>query len=244
MEVSLPAPQSATRFIELAGRRSRRELRRLRWSFGEQPVVSSYLRDNQVRKLQVGAGPNHLEGWLNTDRDPLEGFAYLDATRPFPLPDACMHYVFAEHTIEHFTFEVGQRMLRECLRVLEPGGRIRVCTPDMAAILRLLEPPNADSVEARYIDWSISTFLPPGTPRLPAFAVNQAFRGWGHRFIYDAASLAEALTRAGFAEVTQYAMGESDESELRGIDSHGATDADREFSQFETLAMEAVRRDA
>src|SRR5262249_26325234 len=152
-----------------------------------------------------------------------------------------VRYVFAEHTIEHFTYDVGQRMLQECRRVLVPGGRIRLCTPDMRSIFALLEQEDDASVQARYTGWSIRTFLPAHTPILPAFAVNQVFRGWGHRFIYDSVSLAHALRAAGFTDVSQHAMGESSDVHLRGIDSHGATAEDQEFIRFETLAMEASR---
>jgi len=203
--------------------------------------VSEYLLKHPVRKLQIGAGPNHLDGWLNTDRDPALGNAYLDATRPFPLPSGSMNYVFAEHTIEHFTYAVGQRMLRECLRVLVPGGRIRLCTPNMAWLFRLLDASEDEGIERRYVDWSIETFLTPETPPLPAFAINQVFRGWGHRFIYDVESLQHALESAGFVDVAQHVMGESADSELYGIDSHGATPEEQQLIGFETLAMEASR---
>ena len=203
--------------------------------------MSEYLLKNPVRKLQIGAGPNHLDGWLNTDRDPAPGNAYLDATRRFPLSSDSMDYVFAEHTIEHFTYEVGQRMLRECLRVLVPGGRLRLCTPDMAWLFRLLNASDSEGAERRYVNWSIETFLTPETPRLPAFAINQVFRGWGHRFIYDAASLQRALESAGFVGVSQHVMGESADNELRGIDSHGTTPEEQRLIGFETLAMEAFR---
>jgi hypothetical protein len=233
--------ESIIRFTQLAGRRARREARRQRWARREQPLISDYLRRADIRKLQVGAGPNVLPGWLNTDRDPSPGQAYLDATRRFPLPDRSMHYIFAEHTVEHFTYDVGKRMLRECHRVLVPGGRIRICTPDMRAVFALLDHDGDGSIEARYTQWSIRTFLPAGTPTLPAFAVNQVFRGWGHRFIYDSRSLDRALRTAGFTDVSEYRMGESGDDHLRGIDSHGATPEDQEFIRFETLAMEAIR---
>ena len=51
------------------------------------PRIDQYIRNNPVRKLQIGAGENSKPGWLNTDIEPLAGQAYLDAGRPFPLPD-------------------------------------------------------------------------------------------------------------------------------------------------------------
>src|SRR5687767_6891434 len=48
------------------------------------PVIERYMREHQTRKVQLGAGSSRLEGWLNTDIEPGDGLAYLDATKPFP----------------------------------------------------------------------------------------------------------------------------------------------------------------
>ena len=49
-------------------------------------TIADYMKHHAVRKLQLGAGDFNLSGWLNTDIGPIEGQAYLDATKPFPLP--------------------------------------------------------------------------------------------------------------------------------------------------------------
>jgi hypothetical protein len=47
-------------------------------------TIKRYLASTEVRKLQIGAGPNDLPGWLNTDIMPEKEQAFLDATKPFP----------------------------------------------------------------------------------------------------------------------------------------------------------------
>ena len=90
------------------------------------------MRDNTVRKVQLGAGGSRLKGWLNTDIEPgADGLAYLDATKRFPLDDGSVHYIFSEHVIEHLTYDEGKSMLAEAYRVLAAGGRMRVSTPDL-----------------------------------------------------------------------------------------------------------------
>jgi predicted SAM-dependent methyltransferase len=49
-------------------------------------------------------------------------------------------YVFSEHMIEHVSYAEGLLMLRECLRVLKPGGRIRIATPSLEVLLDLYKP--------------------------------------------------------------------------------------------------------
>ena len=51
---------------------------------------------------------------------------YMDATEPFPLPSQSFDAVHCEHVIEHVAYEAGMTMLRECRRVLRPGGVLRI----------------------------------------------------------------------------------------------------------------------
>ena len=49
-------------------------------------AIQRYVNSHQVRKLQIGSGPNTLEGWLNTDELLISpGVVYLDATKPMCL---------------------------------------------------------------------------------------------------------------------------------------------------------------
>jgi predicted SAM-dependent methyltransferase len=177
---------------------------------------------------------------LNTDRDPASGGAYIDASRRFPVADGVFDYCFAEHMIEHLTYERGRFMLEECHRVLRPGGRVRIATPDLDRI-RALRDQDRDPEMDAYVKWSIDRFVPYADGYRAAFVANVLFRGWGHRFLYDESTLAASLEHAGFADVKRYAYGESDDPELRGIESHGASAEDREMIRYETLVLEAAR---
>jgi len=227
--------------LGLIVRRSRRELRRARSLFGPAAGVRAYLDEHDVRKLQLGAGPNELAGWLNTDRDPETPHAfYLDATHRFPLPGRSFDYVFSEHQIEHLTYRRGLFMLRECFRVLRPGGRIRIATPDLATIGGLAGSELSDE-QRRYVRWAIETFVPEAPRDLAAFAINNAFRNWGHRFLYDEPALHHALAETGFTDIRRYLMGESDDDALNGLEAHGVAHGDEAMIRFETMVLEAAR---
>jgi predicted SAM-dependent methyltransferase len=79
-----------------------------------------------------------MAGWLNTDIY-LNGrsVTYLDVTQRFPFQDNTFAYVTAEHMIEHLAYEDAKTMLSECYWVLQPGGRVRIATPDLEVILGL-----------------------------------------------------------------------------------------------------------
>src|SRR5579872_6735247 len=101
-------------------------------------IIADYMKNNSVRKLQLGAGEFNLPGWLNTDIGPIEGQAYLDATKPFPLPDSSFQVVSSEQVIEHLTSEQGLGMMKESFRVLVHGGKVRVATPNLLRLMDLL----------------------------------------------------------------------------------------------------------
>jgi len=223
-------------------RRAGRELRRTRSLLGPPRSVRAYLDTHGVRKLQLGAGPTELPGWLNTDRDPgTRQAVYLDVTRRFPLPNASFDYILSEHQIEHLSYRNGLFMLRECLRVLRPGGRVRIATPDLATIAGLAAHELSDD-QRRYVRWTIETFVPEAPRDLPAFTINNAFRNWGHRFLYDEPTLAHALRSAGFTDIRRHTVGESEDESLRGLESHGVLDGDGAMIRFETMVLEAARR--
>jgi predicted SAM-dependent methyltransferase len=156
----------------------------------------------------------------------------------FPLPDASFDFVFSEHMIEHLTYAEGQAGLRECFRVLRPGGSIRIATPSLQRLAALYGAEPTD-VQRRYVDWAVETLEPEVDVRFPGVVVNNFFRSWGHRFIYDPETLRHALTTAGFVDVEERSVGESSRPELTGLERHLAEHP--ELNQYETFVLEARR---
>jgi hypothetical protein len=89
------------------------------------------------------------------------------------------------------------------------------------------------------VRWITDRALPGVRTYNPAFVINNAFRAWGHRFLYDAKLLAAALGNAGFANVRCCAYGESGDPNLRGIEAHGRNIGDEAIAAFETMVLEA-----
>lgn len=73
--------------------------------------------------LNLGCGGNILEGWSNHDLD-----VDLDKL-PLPFQDASADQVLLEHVWEHFTSVHALRILYDILRILKPGGKLRLCVP-------------------------------------------------------------------------------------------------------------------
>jgi len=241
--------------------------RRIIWPVRRRRAARAYFRSHEQARLNVGAGPDfRLEGWLNTDRNPhhSRGVAYLDATQPFPFKDSTFDYVTSEHLIEHLTYDEGLRMLGECFRVLKPGGRIRLATPDLQVYVDLFGADKSD-VQQRYIRYHADKFLrsleeprsskplrsriaeqsetggPSSDAVLTCLVINNELRSWGHQFIYDRETLSAAMEQAGFVDVVRHASGESGDENLRGIELHGKVVGNEEMNRFETMVLEARR---
>jgi len=219
--------------------------RRLVWPLRRRGIIRRYLATNEVRKLLLGAGPTGtLEGWLNTDMFPVHGngVAYLDATSRFPHSDATFDYIQSEHMIEHLDYAEGLAMLQECFRVLKPGGRIRIATPDLNAYLEIFRPDKTD-LQKRFIEHYMNRWSPGSDVPGPCFVLNNLFRSWGHRFLYDRETLAGSLEATGFVALTDFKPGESDVAALRGIELHGKAIDSEEMNRFETMVIEAQKPD-
>ena len=182
-------------------------------------TVASYLANARPAMLHIGCGANVLPGWLNTEFEerPPEGGIYLDATKPFPLPAESFDLVFSEHMIEHVPVPAALAMLRECHRVLKPGGRMRISTPRLDFLAELLLYPTDE--HRRYADFHYEVLSEEDSVHSPAGIVNDYHRLWGHQFVYDEPTFRQMLGDAGLVSIERLPMNESSIPELRNIEN-------------------------
>lgn len=213
--------------------------RRWGWQRAQRGQITAYLAAQTVRKLQVGSGKNLLPGWLNTDYRPSKpDHVFLDATRPLPMPDSSFDYVFSEHVIEHLWQRDGTAFLRECHRILKPGGKIRIATPDLRNIVSLLDEEPSE-IREKYIRLASERYIPDNRDRRGSFVVNNFFWDFGHYFVYDQATLKATLEAAGFRDVRRWPPGQSDDPALTGIEWHGKV-VGEDINRFETMVLQGI----
>lgn len=157
------------------------------------------------QKLHIGAGPVRLDGWINIDNQPYEGLDHvLDVTRGLPFEN--IGFIFAEHFIEHLDYDTALEFLRECRRVLNPRGVLRLTTPNLDWVW--------------LTQYHFGQWAEDAEKVRDCFWMNKSFRAWGHQFLYNFATLKETLHAAGFADVAQASYGESSHVALRGLERH------------------------
>ena len=89
-------------------------------------------------RLNIGCGRQFRADWCNIDLIAMnQAVIQHDIRTGLPFPDGTFDAVYHSHVLEHLTPEQGQHLLQECLRVLRPGGRLRVVVPDLERIADL-----------------------------------------------------------------------------------------------------------
>jgi predicted SAM-dependent methyltransferase len=202
-------------------------------------AMREYVQTHVVRKLQIGAGDSRLVGWLNTDIERKEGLVYLDASQPFPLEDGSFHYVFSEHVIEHLSYDDGMKMLSESYRILAPGGKIRIATPNLLRLVALFDEQKSDAAR-NYMPGKLAVHGWPIHPRAEAFILNLELSSFGHRFVYDPDTLNSAMLKTGFRSIQEYRGGESDDPNLQGVE-YRQNGAYIHLNDYETMIFQAVK---
>lgn len=98
---------------------------RLQEAFDRYPGTAHAAEGNgKPVRLNLGAGNVHLSGFTPIDRK-TGGEVY-----PLPYPDNSVEEIVASHVLEHFSHRDVLAVLSDWVRVLKPGGKIRLAVPD------------------------------------------------------------------------------------------------------------------
>jgi predicted SAM-dependent methyltransferase len=172
-------------------------------------------RRRRVRRLEyldIGCGPNPSREFVNLDYLWRPGVDLCwDLAHGLPLADDSLRGIFSEHCIEHVPLAVGDALLRECFRVLRPGGTLRVVTPDAERYLvgyaSLRADPAGEALPKAGIDGHRGVYT-------PVMSVNRVFGQFGHRFIWDFETFEALLRTHGFVAIERARFGEGRDPKL------------------------------
>ncbi len=82
-----------------------------------------------MMRINIGAGRNPLEGYTNIDRA-TKGEAYPLSQDGVVFDSGIADEIRASHILEHFSHRLTLTVLKEWVRVLKPGGLLKIAVPD------------------------------------------------------------------------------------------------------------------
>ena len=122
---------------------------------------------------------------------------YLDATGRFPWTDNFFSIIYTSHMLQNLHEADAINCLKECYRVLAPGGLVRIAVPDLDTLIRSYDPKNPEEFLTKF------------------FEARQEKDKNRHHWHYNENSLRRILSGIGFQSITrcEYRQGRCPELE-------------------------------
>jgi predicted SAM-dependent methyltransferase len=168
--------------------------------------------DRSPLKLNLGSGNHPKAGWVNVDLFAAVADLRLDLRETLPFPDHSVSCIHCEHFFEHLEYPnlwdaMGKELeppglqsealgfLRECHRILAPGGTLDIIVPDAGG--KLLQYAQLDAGGPVPDRW-----FRPRWADTPMHGINYMFRqGREHKYAYDEETLVGIIASVGFTQV-------------------------------------------
>jgi SAM-dependent methyltransferase len=185
-------------------------------------------KESATLKVNFGCGTNKIPGWNNHDKD-------VDITKRLPYADNSVSFIFAEHCIEHVSYYEAVNFLKECVRILKPGGMIRISVPSIENLV--LADPNSDVIK-RYVEFVHSRGWAP-TKDISG-AIHGLLFQHGHRAPWTLSLLKSTLVYVRFKSVEGgFKPGISSVPEFMGVEGHGKVIGE-DFNALESAIAEGT----
>lgn len=138
-------------------------------------------RGVQPLRLHLGCGQQHLDGFINIDRNPSPATDYVGRIDHLICPPDSVERIEAYHLIEHIPQPSLPAILKHWLDCLSPGGTLVVECPDL--------------------DQAINDYFAGNLERLYSIYGRQRFPGDAHHWGFNAERLHDVLDSAGFTDI-------------------------------------------
>lgn len=106
-------------------------------------------------KINLGAGREPAEGWVNTDRIDLPGIQIVFDVNEYPWPfdDACASELKAIDLMEHLPPHNNIKFIEEIWRVLKPGGTAFITVPHHQSPNAMIDPTHYRGFDEKSLDY-------------------------------------------------------------------------------------------
>lgn len=91
-----------------------------------------------MKCLNIGCGCRYNSSWVNIDINPVDKDVIgYDINKRIPFTDNSFDVVYHSHLIEHIPKKRAESFIKDCVRIVRPGGIMRVVVPDLEQIARM-----------------------------------------------------------------------------------------------------------
>ena len=178
--------------------------------------------------VNIGCGTSAADGWYNIDNSPTIWLSRIplaqrllglpawaknvrrhNVLKGLPFKDGSVDFIYASHTFEHFSYPQSLALARECVRVLKPGGVLRIVVPDLEHQVREYLADPAVMASHRFI---------------AGLLMQHSWRDWlhpgaHHSQMFDSRSLLALMREAGFDNPHKSRFGESRVPSILSVES-------------------------
>lgn len=154
------------------------------------------LDNSSYKKIHFGCGKDYKTDWLNLDVNKVADF-WIDVRNPIKLKSGSVEFIYSSHMIEHLEHHEVVFHLKECYRLLEQNGVLRLGVPDFESIIKNYND-NEYLEKYRYVV-SGKAFGLPDELICYMDLVNRAFYEFGqHKTAFNYEKIYNLLRFAGF----------------------------------------------
>jgi len=179
-------------------------------------------------KLHLGCGKRYFgKDWVHIDQQPYLHVDYVCNLRELPVEDLeNVELIYASHALAYFDRKEAEEVLRHWYDVLEPGGTLRIATPDIRTMAHLY-------MTEQY---SLEQFLGPMYGK-----IESAHKTIYHKTIYDFVSLKALLLKVGFSDVKEYDWRQTEHAEFDDCSQAYLPHMDKVRGALISLNIEATK---
>jgi SAM-dependent methyltransferase len=184
---------------------------------------------NTFKKYNLGCGPKFYQNFLNVGywAQLQEGAVYKDlngTTNTFmlnhdlrhgiPAADNSLDLAYHSHMLEHLSYTDGIEFTKECLRVLKPGGTLRILVPDLELWINAYTNNNSFFFE----QYRQMGGIDPDIYVTKAAVFMGMLHNHEHKCGYDFESLKWLVEHVGFTDITRTLYGAGTIDDIENIE--------------------------
>ncbi|MHA6494565.1 hypothetical protein ACX0MV_15130 [Pseudomonas borbori] len=166
----------------------------------ELPLDASYGIVNKTQRcLYIGMQARQLDSnWTVATFDAGDPLHFLDVQSGEVINASSMPFdcIYSDAVAERMTSIQFEQYLKSIIGLLKPGGVHRIATSDIDRIL--------DTVSKG--TWVDFPWVKKEGVTTAAEYINAVFRNWGHRYLYDSATLIKRLSECGYRNSARTSM--------------------------------------